>query len=288
MSAVSPTAHYTGFVWARNGLSHPVLATREGRLLYDAVWPVNGLSKLLGGPTLESYLLARHRALDTLLERAIEQDGVSQVIEVACGLSPRGWRFARRYGARLTYVEADLPDMAARKRRALDEIGSLSPHHRVVDLDATAVTGPESLSAVAATLDPAGGLAIVTEGLLSYLDRDDVDALWRRFAGELSEFGGGRYLSDIGLGGGAASPLVSVFLVGLSAFVRGRVSVHFREPDDVAAALRRAGFDDAEVRPAAEVALVDDTADLGVRAATVFQASVGQASVSRTGSESSP
>ena len=283
MSAVSPTAHYTGFVWARNGLSHPALATHEGRLLYDAVWPMNGISKLLGGPTLESYLLARHRALDTLLERAIERDGVSQVIEVACGLSPRGWRFERRYGDRLIYVEADLPEMAERKRRALAEMGSLSPAHRVVDLDATAAAGPGSLSAVAATLDPDGGLAIVTEGLLSYLGRDDVDALWRRFAGELSRFRAGSYLSDIGLGGGGASPLVSVFLVGLSAFVRGRVSVHFREPDQVAAALRAAGFDGAEVSPAAEIVPVDGEADLGVRAATVFQASV-----SATGSESSP
>jgi hypothetical protein len=25
--AVSPTAHYTGYVWVRNGLSHPALAT---------------------------------------------------------------------------------------------------------------------------------------------------------------------------------------------------------------------------------------------------------------------
>jgi hypothetical protein len=28
--AVSPTAHYTGHVWVRNGLSHPELATWEG------------------------------------------------------------------------------------------------------------------------------------------------------------------------------------------------------------------------------------------------------------------
>ena len=29
--AISPTAHYTGYVWARNGLSHPALETPEGR-----------------------------------------------------------------------------------------------------------------------------------------------------------------------------------------------------------------------------------------------------------------
>ena len=34
--AISPTAHYTGHVWVRNGLSHPELATREGRVMFDA------------------------------------------------------------------------------------------------------------------------------------------------------------------------------------------------------------------------------------------------------------
>ncbi len=33
--AISPTAHYTGQVWARNGLSHPRLGTREGRVLFE-------------------------------------------------------------------------------------------------------------------------------------------------------------------------------------------------------------------------------------------------------------
>ena len=45
-----------------------------------------------------------------LLERAIEAGGVTQVIELACGLSPRGWRFANRYGERLRSIEADLSE----------------------------------------------------------------------------------------------------------------------------------------------------------------------------------
>jgi O-methyltransferase involved in polyketide biosynthesis len=93
---VGPTAHYTGYVWARNGLSHPELETREGRLLFDSLQPAMLASRALGGPTLEAYLLARHRAIHALLERAIDAGRVSQVIEVAAGLSPRGWRFGRR------------------------------------------------------------------------------------------------------------------------------------------------------------------------------------------------
>jgi O-methyltransferase involved in polyketide biosynthesis len=96
--AISATAHYTGHVWTRNAISHPALGTREGWAVFGVVEPAMRLDGALGGATLESRLLARHRALDCLLERAIEERGVSQVIEVACGMSPRGWRFAERYG----------------------------------------------------------------------------------------------------------------------------------------------------------------------------------------------
>ncbi|MFI5003394.1 MAG: hypothetical protein ACHQE6_00120 [Solirubrobacterales bacterium] len=45
--AISSTAHDTGYVWVRNGLSHPELATREGRALFEALRPVMTLSGVL-------------------------------------------------------------------------------------------------------------------------------------------------------------------------------------------------------------------------------------------------
>src|SRR5680860_1088598 len=116
--AISPTAHYTGEVWRRAGLSDPALATREGRLLYGSLRPTMALSAALGGDTLEAFLLARHRLIDRLLGEAIAAGRVGQVIEIAAGMSPRGLRFSRLHPD-LTYVEADLPAMAARKRAAL-------------------------------------------------------------------------------------------------------------------------------------------------------------------------
>jgi O-methyltransferase involved in polyketide biosynthesis len=220
--AISPTAHYTGYVWARHGLSPPALETREGRLLFESMRPMNAISEALRGVSLETYLLTRHRAIDVLLERAIDEAEVSQVVEVACGLSPRGWRFTRRYGSRLTYVEADLPAMAARKRRALERMGSLNERHRVVEVDALRDGGPGSLRALAAELDPAGGLAIITEGLLGYLPGEAVDGIWRRFADTLSAFARGRYISDLHLGS-VQNTQVRIFRVLLSGFVRGRV-----------------------------------------------------------------
>jgi O-methyltransferase involved in polyketide biosynthesis len=268
---IGPTAHYTGYVWARNGLSHPELATREGRVLFDSLQPAMLASRAVGRPTLEAYLLARHRAIDALLERAIEAGEISQVIEVAAGLSPRGWRFTRRYGERLVYVEADLPEMAERKRAALERMGSLSGRHRVRELDALkSDDGPGSLAAVAGELDRGQGLAIVTEGLLGYLPTDAVHGIWRRFANTVSRFPAGRYISDLHLGG-EATPQVRAFRVALSVFVRGRVYLHFSTAPEARRALVAAGFATAQIRRAVDVIGLGE--GRGSRLANILEAS---------------
>jgi O-methyltransferase involved in polyketide biosynthesis len=267
--AISPTAHYTGYVWARNGLSHPELSSTEGRLLFEALRPMMMVTGALRGISLEAYLLARHRAIDALLERAIESGGVSQVIEVACGLSPRGWRFTERY-PELTYLEADLPDMARRKREALARMGSLSDRHRVEEVDALRDDGPNSLAALAGALDTRQGLAIITEGLLGYLDSESVGGVWRRFARVLSEFQSGHYFSDLHLGD-VQTGLVRAFRVLLSAFVRGWVHLHFSSAAEAEAALLAAGFRSAEVRPAQ--AVVTDAQGPGSHLAHILEAS---------------
>jgi O-methyltransferase involved in polyketide biosynthesis len=267
---ISPTAHYTGEVWQRNGLSHPWLSTREGRAMYRSLHPLMSVSSALGGPSLETYLLARHMAIDALVRDAIERRGVSQVVEVAAGLSARGWRFANRYGARVTYIEADLPAMAERKRRALARIGSLSDHHRVVELDALAHDGPGSLSELAAGLDDGRGLAIVTEGLLGYLPTGAVIDLWTRCAATLVRFPAGRYISDVHLRS-AVTPAVRAFRVALGAFVRGNVHLHFTDAADAERQLRTCGFHTAAVRPAAR--FVELPPDRGSALAHILEAS---------------
>jgi O-methyltransferase involved in polyketide biosynthesis len=263
--AVSPTAHYTGETWVRNGLSHPQLRTWQGQVFHGALALPLATSKSLGGPTLEGLLLARHRIIDSILDDLIAE-GVSQVVEVACGMSPRGWRFSERYGDRLAYVEADLPAMARRKREALERMGSLGDHHRVVEVDVLRDGGPGSLEALTADLDPAQGLAIVTEGLLSYLDGDTVEALWARVAGLLGRFDRGVYLTDLRLADPDRGLAERTFALLLGAFVRGRV--HAYDPGGEAtaeAALRSAGFERARLHrcdehPAAAEAGADPAA----------------------------
>jgi O-methyltransferase involved in polyketide biosynthesis len=248
--AISPTAHYTGFVWARNGLSHPELETTEGRVLFETVRPWMAVSGAFGGPTLERYLLARHLAIDALLEQAITEGGVAQVLEIACGMSPRGWRFTERHGDAITYVEADLPAMANRKRRALERMDSLSERHRVEDVD---VLDPASVAAVVAPLDRDAGFAIITEGLLGYLPTDAVLDVWSRFHSTLAEFARGVYLAELHPRT-IQTRQVRAFRVVLGAFVRGRVYLHFERGEDAIAALEQAGFPHVQLHQASEFA----------------------------------
>lgn len=245
--AISPTAHYTGYAWFHHGLSHEALVTPQGRLLFNALQPWTRWAQATGRPTVQGFLLARHRAIDGLLEQAIAQGQVTQVIEVAAGFSPRGWDFKRRHGERLRYIEADLPHMAERKLRRLEHSGLLRPGHRVVPLDALSDSGPQSLAALADRLDPAQGVAIVTEGLLNYFGREDVEGMWRRFAAVLSRFPRGLYLSDLHLANHNQGTSQRIFGRLLSTFVRGRVHLHFGDGAAAAQALKAAGFAEARL-----------------------------------------
>ena len=255
-ASVSPTAHYTGYIWSRNGLSHPALSTPEGRLLYYGAQPAVIAARIVSGTTLEDFLLARHRLIDRLLGDAIDAGRVTQVLEIAAGMSPRGWRFAQRYGDRITYVEADLPGMAERKRAALEQMDTLSDRHRVADIDALSDSGPTSLGAIAEQFDRDEGLAIITEGLLAYLDDAAIRGLWQRIAATLTSFHAGVYLADLHLRDENRLPLAAAFTWSLSAFVRGRVRLHFEDEDEAAGALREAGFTAATLHRPPESAVV--------------------------------
>lgn len=246
---ISPTAHYTGYVWFAHGHSHEAFATKRGRLMYQALRAPNVAAHAIGLPTLEGMLLARHRLIDLRLSQAIDAGEISQIVEVAAGLSPRGWRFCTRYGEKITYVEADLPGMITNKRRVLAALGGETAHHRTVEIDALRDDGPTSIASICGSLDPARGTAIITEGLINYFDRASVVAMWRRFSRALAPFPRGLYLSDIILREGNQNPLIATFGALLGAFVRGKVHVHFANAADIEATLAAAELDGVVLDP---------------------------------------
>lgn len=239
---VSPTAYATGYFWYRHGLSHPGFLIPEGRRMDRRFRLLMGLVKAVSGVSIEALMLARHQGIDAVLARHIESGKVTQVVELAAGLSPRGWRFTQRYRGKLRYVETDLPHMAELKRGLLGRVKAESADHRVVPVNALIDSGPGSLDELAGSLDPRGGLAIITEGLMSYLDPASAQGVWRRIAATLKRFPHGVYLADsyvrsdrYGVGG-------QVFRGVIQRYVRGRMHIHFETVADAEAQLRAAGF----------------------------------------------
>lgn len=239
---ISPTALYTGQVWQSTGRSIPELKSIPASTLHIALAPSMFISKSLGGPTLEDFLLARHDLIDHHLTEMIESGKVTQVIEIAAGLSPRGSRFVERYGDKITYIEADLPGMVAQKKKLLSTRLQACPNHHVKAIDAFAEHGVHSLEGLAMQLDAKKGLVIITEGLLNYFDREAVLGLWGRISKTLSQFKQGAYLSDIHLQAQNADAIAQVFVAGLGLFVRGRVHLHFETPGHLQQAMEELGL----------------------------------------------
>ncbi|MEQ1438922.1 class I SAM-dependent methyltransferase [Fontimonas sp. SYSU GA230001] len=244
---ISPTAYATGQMWVRHGLSHPAFVTPQGERLDRAFGLLTRLTQRLSGVSLDAMMLARHKGIDAVLAQAIDAGQVAQVIEIAAGLSARGWRMRQRYGDRITYIETDLPAMAATKRTLLERAGFLGERHRVLELDALADKGSRSLAAVSRTLDPERGTAIITEGLMNYLDPGTARAVWRRIARVLKQFPNGLYLTDAYFVSDNRNVGMLAFGAILQVFVRGRMHVHFADAGDACAKMAQAGFREAQV-----------------------------------------
>jgi O-methyltransferase involved in polyketide biosynthesis len=244
-SGISFTAFYTGEVWRRHGLSVPFLSLPQGRLLYLAGRPMELLAEAFIGGSNESMLLQRHLIIDHVLERAVLESGVTQIVEIACGLSPRGTLMARRFsGSGLRYIEADLPGMAARKRRLLEAAGELSEHHQVVDLDILDQDSACSLENVFRELDTSRKTLVITEGLVNYFDYPTITGFWRRLAAALEQFPSGTYLTDLypNFQWHRAAKVARAFKAVLGVATRSRVSLHFGNEEAIHRGFQDCGF----------------------------------------------
>jgi O-methyltransferase involved in polyketide biosynthesis len=243
---ISPTAHYTGYIWWKYGLSDERLRSKQGVILYYLLQPMMFISGKTNGPQLKDFLLARHKLIDLQLQEAIESGKVTQVIEIAAGLSPRGLRFAKKYGNKITYIEADLEGMANRKRELISDIID-NKHHQIVTIDALADEGSQSLAEISQKFSKDQGVAIITEGLVNYFDENNVRGMWKRFANTLSQFPHGLYFSDIHLASHNKGRQANVFSKILSTFVRGGVFLHFSQREDAEKVLQDSGFKTAKL-----------------------------------------
>lgn len=243
-SGISFTALYTGQVWYQNGMSARFFTSNRGHLMYHALKPVNYLGKQVMGLDLQELLLQRHLIIDHRIEQLIREEGVAQILEIACGLSPRGYKFSRRYPD-LHYVEADLPDMASRKQGLLLQHKGFGPHHKVVPCNILTSGEPDGLDYVLQeVLDPTLPTIIITEGLINYFDLDTISGFWKRLAHLGKQFPKAWYLTDLfpDVPGLPIRMLVRMSQKALGLATGAKVTLHFTDTASIEQGFSRCGF----------------------------------------------
>lgn len=239
---ISFTAHYTGYVWYQMGISHPAFATAKGRLLTLIAHPFETFGEKVVGGSMRSTLKARHTMLDNHLTALIQQHPDLQVLEIAAGLSPRGWWFRQHYSS-ITYRELDLPDMAATKQAALLQVQPDSPQVLSADLFSY------DFQQVFTVFDPAKPLVIISEGLINYFTKNLLQQLLQSIVGYGATFQQLYYLTDL-----YPEPVKNRFasLIWSSSKLlkfasRSAFSFHFQNPAQVKAFFQQAGFTQVKV-----------------------------------------
>ncbi|MCH7384700.1 class I SAM-dependent methyltransferase [Acinetobacter dispersus] len=239
---ISFTAHYTGYIWYQMGISHPALATAKGKTLAALVHPIESWAEKYVGGSMRTTLKQRHSILDNHLKELIEQHPNLQVLEIACGLSPRGWWFRQHY-PNITYRELDLPDMAATKQAALQQIESNVDEVLSVDLFT------DAFAAAFEVFDQQRPLVIISEGLINYFEKPMLQQLIQAIANYGQNFKELHYLTDI-YPEPTQNKLATIIWNSsrlLKWMSRSAFSFHFKNPAEVENFFQEAGFNQVEV-----------------------------------------
>jgi O-methyltransferase involved in polyketide biosynthesis len=184
-------AYFTSHAWVEAGFSHAHLfSTRRGRLMFRALEPLFHLFGFLGPAVRRhnDYLFVRHYAL----EARMRQIRPTCIVEVGAGLSPRGIAFASS-DPDLRYIEVDLPNMVAAKKRALGSFPTPS-NYFLGCADLLAAGFSDSLRA---TPRPEDRLVVVTEGVTDYFNMAEKRTAFGNICALLRAQGGGHYLLDV-------------------------------------------------------------------------------------------
>jgi O-methyltransferase involved in polyketide biosynthesis len=181
------------------------------------------------------------------ITRLIVESGAPQVLELASGYSLRGLDLTR--DGTIRYVETDLPGVIATKLGLLQDVRQ---HHGIGASARHVVTAANALEldqvrAAAAVLDKGRPVAVLCEGLIMYLSKEETERLTANIHRLLGEFAGGLWITpDFSFRADARElPPARVRLREAITGVTQRQldASAFQDEADLAAFLGRAGFD---------------------------------------------
>jgi O-methyltransferase involved in polyketide biosynthesis len=187
---ISPTAKFVAYLRSFTDIPY----AREIAEVSDA----KKAFEELAGESKESlirfspYWEARYKATN----RIIMREGITQILEVAAGLSPRGIAMTEKPD--VTYVGTDLPQILEQEKSIAEAILSKlncrrpNLHFKVAD-----ALDKKSLSRALSDFRTDRPLAIITEGLLPYFNREEKTVLADNIREALAIYHGVWIASDV-------------------------------------------------------------------------------------------
>lgn len=254
---ISFTAHYTGYIWYSMGISHPVFATSKGKFLAKVLHPLESWAEKHVGGSMRTTLKQRHSIIDDQLTQLIQQHPDLQILEIACGLSPRSWNFRQKF-PQITYRELDLPDMAKIKTQALQKLDSEAPEVLTADIFT------HDFEKIFHTFDSKRPLVIISEGLINYFDKTLLNKLLQGMTEYGQDFTELHYLTDI-----YPEPVknkLANFIWSSSKLLkvmsRSSFTFHFINPQQVQSFFSHAGFNTVDVIQPLSFSHKEDTSNV--------------------------
>jgi O-methyltransferase involved in polyketide biosynthesis len=155
-------------------------------------------------PEITPFMEARVK----LVNRVLKEKNVKQVLEIAAGFSSRGMEMTKN--ASINFIEVDLPGIMNEKRgilKALVEQSKISPRPNLYFYDGNALNQGDLLTATKVfKKEP---IAVVNEGLLTYLDFEEKANVAGNIHWLLESFGGVWVTPDLSLWSGGKAQAVN-------------------------------------------------------------------------------
>jgi O-methyltransferase involved in polyketide biosynthesis len=139
-----------------------------------------------------AYWEARYKATN----RIIRRDGITQILEVAAGLSPRG--IAMTENPDVVYVVTDLPQILDQERMITEAaLSKLNYQRPNLHFEVANALDRESLSTALSIFRLDRPVAIITEGLLPYFNHEEKTVLANNIHEVLTKYRGVWITSDV-------------------------------------------------------------------------------------------
>jgi O-methyltransferase involved in polyketide biosynthesis len=187
---ISPTAKFVAYLRSFTDIPYAkeIAEVSDAKKAYEELAGESKESLIRFSP----YWEARYKATN----RIITRNDITQILEVAAGLSPRGIAMTENHD--VVYVVTDLPQILDQEKMIAEATLSRLKFQRPnLHFEIANALDSKSLSKALSIFRPERPVAIITEGLLPYFNREEKTVLANNIHGALTRYHGVWIASDV-------------------------------------------------------------------------------------------